>query len=66
MTDETLTSYQSLEGKWGFIGMESGKIVIPAIYDRIEMISKDMITASLGIENVESVVFEIKGRRIHK
>lgn len=112
ITDDSLTSYQSLEGKWvipmeyknvfypddcGFMkvydgyhwglydsdgnevfpiiyddiyydkGLDTrtGKIVIPAIYDRIEMASKDMLTASLGIENVESVVFDINGRQ-HK
>lgn len=35
MTDDTLTSYQSLEGKWGFISMESGKIIIPAAYSKV-------------------------------
>jgi hypothetical protein len=42
----------------------TGKIVIPAIYDRIEMISRDMITASLGIENGESVVYDLNGRKL--
>lgn len=49
----------------GVLDTRTGKIVIPAIYNRIEMASKDMITASLGIENVESVVFDINGRQ-HK
>lgn len=48
----------------GVLDTRTGKIVIPAIYDRIEMISKDMITASLGIENTESVVFDLVGRKI--
>lgn len=48
----------------GVLDTRTGKIVIPAIYDRIEMVSKDMITASLGIENVESVVFDLCGRKI--
>jgi hypothetical protein len=29
------------------------------------MASKDMITASLGIENVENVVFTLSGRKIY-
>ena len=49
----------------GVLDSRTGKIVIPAIYDRIEMASKDMITASLGIENVESVVFDLSGRKIN-
>ncbi len=35
MTDDSLTSYQSLEGKWGFIDMNSGKVVIPAAYEKV-------------------------------
>lgn len=35
MTDDTLTSYQSLEGKWGFFSTVSGKIVIPASYENV-------------------------------
>ena len=49
----------------GVLDSRTGKIVIPAIYDRIEMASKDMITASLGIENVESVVFDCRGNSIY-
>ncbi len=45
----------------GVLDTRTGKIVIPAIYDRIEMVSKDMITASLGIENGESVVYDLHG-----
>lgn len=48
----------------GVLDTRTGKIVIPAIYDRIEMVSKDMITASLGIENMESVVFDTNGRKV--
>lgn len=35
MTDDSLASYQSLDGKWGFIEMNSGKIIIPAAYEKI-------------------------------
>ena len=45
----------------GVLDTRTGKVVIPAIYDSIEMVSKDMIKASLGIENVESVVFNCRG-----
>lgn len=48
----------------GVLDTRTGKIVIPAIYDRIEMVSKDMITASLGIENAESVAFNLSGRKV--
>lgn len=48
----------------GVLDTRTGKIVIPAIYDRIEMVTKDMITASLGIENIESVVYDLKGRKV--
>ena len=47
----------------GVLDTRTGRIIIPAIYDRIEMASKDMIIASLGIENSESVVFDIHGRK---
>lgn len=48
----------------GVLDSRTGRIVIPAIYDRIEMASRDMITASIGIENIESVAFDLKGRKI--
>ena len=49
----------------GVLDTRNGKIVIPAIYDTIEMISKDMIKASLGLENIESVVFDVeRGEKI--
>ena len=49
----------------GVLDTSNGKIVIPAIYDTIEMISKDMIKGSLGLENIESVVFDVKtGKKI--
>ena len=43
----------------GVLDTRTGKVVIPAIYDSIEMISKDMIKASLGLENIENVLFDI-------
>ena len=48
----------------GVLDSRTGKIVIPTIYDRIEMVSKDMIIASLGIENIESVAFDLSGRKV--
>ena len=48
----------------GVLDTRTGKVVIPAIYDSIEMISKDMIKASLGLENLESVVFNRHGNLI--
>ena len=47
----------------GVLDTRTGRIVIPAKYDSVEMVSKDMIQASLGIENVECVVFDINGRQ---
>lgn len=35
MPDDTLTSYQALDGKWGFLSTLSGKIVIPAAYEKV-------------------------------
>lgn len=48
----------------GVFDTRTSRIIIPAIYDRIEMVSKDMITASLGIENIESVIFDLSGRKV--
>lgn len=48
----------------GVLDTRTGNVVIPAVYDSIEMISKDMFKASLGLENVESVLFDIKGNKI--
>lgn len=47
----------------GVLDTRTGKVVIPAIYDSIEMVSKDMIKASLGIENVESVLYNNEGTK---
>ena len=44
----------------GVLDTRNGKVVIPAIYDTVEMISKDMIKASLGLENIESVILTLK------
>ena len=49
----------------GVLDNRNGKVVIPAVYDSIEMISKDLIKASLGLENIESVVFDVeRGEKI--
>lgn len=48
----------------GVLDTKTGKVVVPAIYDSIEMVSKDMITATLRIENVENVAFNCKGNSI--
>ena len=61
MTHSYLVDY-CVDDYHGVLDARTGKIVIPAIYDRIEMISKDMITASLGIENVESVILSLTGK----
>ena len=47
----------------GGLDTRTNKVVIPAIYDSIEMISKDMIKASLGLENIESVLFDINNKK---
>jgi hypothetical protein len=62
-THPYLVDYEVDSYYHGVLDTRSGKIVIPAIYDSVEMISKDMIKASLGLENIESVVFDINGSK---
>lgn len=50
----------------GVLDTRTGKVVVPAIYDKLEMISKNMIKASLGLENIESVIYDVKGKKISK
>ena len=63
-THPYLVDYEVDDYYHGVLDTRSGKVVIPANYDSVEMVSKDMITASLGIENVESVVFDINGKKV--
>ena len=62
-THPYLVDYEVESCYHGVLDTRSGKIIIPAIYDSVEMISKDMIKASLGLENIESVVFDINGEK---
>ena len=52
MTDSPLTSYQSLDGKWGFIDMNSGKIVIPAIYEKVWDFTEGLAAVAEGYNKV--------------
>ena len=63
-THPYLVDYEIDSCYHGVLDTRSGKIVIPAIYDSVEMVSKDMIKASLGLENVESVLFDLHGKKI--
>jgi hypothetical protein len=49
----------------GVLDSRTGNVVIPAIYDSIEMISKNTITASLSIENNERVIHTSLGNPQH-
>lgn len=61
-THPYLVDYE-VDSYHGVLDTRNGKIVIPAIYDTIEMLSRDMIKASLGLENIESVVFDPAGKQ---
>ena len=65
-THPYLVDYEIDSCYHGVLDTRSGKIVIPATYNTIEMVSKDMIKASLGLENIESVVFDVEGRKIEE
>ena len=60
LSNMIITSDYNIDIYHGVLDTRNCKIVIPAIYDTIEMISKDMIKASLGLENIESVVFDVE------
>lgn len=63
ITHPYLVDYE-IDNYHGVFNTKSGKIVLPATYDTIEMISEETIKASLGLENIESVLFNIKGDKI--
>lgn len=52
MTDSPLTSYQALDGKWGFIDMNSGKIVIPATYEKVWDFTEGLAAVAEGYNKV--------------
>lgn len=63
ITHPYLVDYE-IDNYHGVFNTRSGKIVIPAIYDTVEMVSEETIKASLGLENIESVCFNIIGDKI--
>lgn len=46
--------YYNIEIYHGVLDTRTGRIVISAVYDKVEMVSKDLISASFGIENIET------------
>lgn len=50
--------------KKGVLDSRTGRVVIPALYTEISMISKDLISADLGYGD-ECVIFNTRGERVN-
>lgn len=62
-THPYLVEYE-IDSERGVLDSRSSKIIIPAIYNEIEMISKSTIRASLDNEHIESVIFDTQGNKL--
>jgi hypothetical protein len=62
-THPYLVEYE-IDSERGVLDSRTSKVIIPAEYDTIEMISKTSIKASLDIEHVESVIFDVQGHKL--
>lgn len=51
--------------KRGVMDSRTGKVVIPALYTDVEMVSKDLILADLGYSE-ESILFNTRGEKIYE
>lgn len=49
--------------KKGVLDSRTGKVIIPALYTEITMVSKDLILADIG-SGIESVVYNVKGEKV--
>lgn len=58
--DPSLVVYQVDEWE-GLMDKRTGHIITPAIYTNFEMISKDLIRATLSLYDEESVVMDRRG-----
>lgn len=59
--DQDLVVYQ-VDGWEGLMNKHSGRAITPATYSHFEMISKELISAELGLDDDESVVMDRNGR----
>lgn len=62
-THPYLVEYE-IDSERGVLDSRTSKVIIPAKYDTIEMISKISIKASLDIEHAESVIFDVQGHKL--
>lgn len=62
-THPYLVEYE-IDSERGVLDSRTSTVIIPAEYDTIEMISGTSIKASLDVEHVESVMFDIHGRKL--
>lgn len=62
-THPYLVEYE-IDSERGVLDSRTSKIIIPAEYDIIEMISRTSIKATLDIEHSESVIFDTQGNKL--
>ena len=62
-THPYLVEYE-IDSERGVLDSRTSKIIIPADSDTIEMISRTSIKASLDLEHIESVIFDIQGHKL--
>ena len=60
-----LIEYSIDYNKRGVMDSRTGKIIIPAIYTDVEMVSKDLILADIGYTE-ESILFNTKGEKLYE
>ena len=52
-------------GLWGVMDKQTGKVLIPAKYGNVEMVSKDIIKCSLESDKYDDyVLYDLKGNKI--
>ena len=59
--DPDLVVYR-VDGWEGLLNKHTGRVITPATYTNFEMISKELISAELGLDDDESVVMDRNGR----
>ena len=53
----------SVDGNWGMMHRETGKVIIPALYDDIELLSPTLVKAELADADGH-ILFDINGQRV--
>ena len=52
-------------GLWGMMDKQTGKVIVPAKYGNVEMVSKDIIKCSLESDQYDDyVLYDLKGNKI--